>query len=835
VKKMADWNDKIKDAVSRRARLGNIPETVYRSAVDIMTDVCPLAERIGKDGCITLTDGDVGRFVERVDLTVNTRLGRWRRKQALNNLVFDLSHESILRSPYIRIPAQVPRPLAVDLTVINSGHMELASRLRAWLCSGALLGPPDPNALSPGLWHFISLHCLLSLDGVALSPWATDAFFSITDREIDLETGWVWLPADRRKSGAKKMVRRPLPISPEFRIHLLRSLEKYTGGNRRGNSGGFLFPDALRNRKKRDGLLKKHWDAFLRASPDAGGHNFQRADLSREARTLLAIGYPPFVLTCLAGKYKAPPPTRTTHKAFFQGAGLRVQAPAGSPLPPPRRGHLRKQARAEGDFVLFDEIDRLRLSMDRNASMPERRRIAGEIRARIEAGVGNRPNGGFPDGDPWTNIAWYAEWLAEMIADRKLKPNTALTYSSSIAERFEEIFLAKRLDQWLQGDWEEALARTMEDHETDGAVKGFKSFAEHLVSSRRIRHPGIDWKAKPFRKARPFRAFPLVGFDDFDKALSAIPETRVADELVRVIRILMIFGFFMGMRVKEAAGLSIADVHPEGEYASVWVRESKSDEGIRKLHLRFLVPEPYLGEVLSFHAERVREARGNRTAPFLTTPSHGDYYDTSYLSSIAGLALRVAIPESFSFHFLRHSFASWFLLRWLAAIGRFDPGNSRFAWAKAAVFSPPMLGSLRTLLLGLKHTRKGGIDFSHALVFLAVLMGHLDPKTTVESYLHTVEVVYGLLRERDKPSSLRMNIGEIARVLDVSYKSVPANLKEKREKATAADILEAMLGARPRRGPQKGRGGRKRRRPERMQNDRTSSPLGSRKTKRRTP
>jgi hypothetical protein len=115
---------------------------------------------------------------------------------------------------------------------------------------------------------------------------------------------------------------------------------------------------------------------------------------------------------------------------------------------------------------------------------------------------------------------------------------------------------------------------------------------------------------------------------------------------------------------------------------------------------------------------------------------------------MAGIALRRAIPEALCYHHLRHSFASWMLLRLMLASGMVELDTKRFGFAKAAVFGKQLCSELQVLLYGFTPAKTGQQYTSHLLVVLCRLLGHSHPLTSLNTYAHTTDLLIHLLLKR---------------------------------------------------------------------------------------
>lgn len=217
--------------------------------------------------------------------------------------------------------------------------------------------------------------------------------------------------------------------------------------------------------------------------------------------------------------------------------------------------------------------------------------------------------------------------------------------------------------------------------------------------------------------------------------------------LVPVLRIKIILGFLLGLRSMEATWLRISDLEMTPD-PILRIEYTKTEYGIRTLHLGMLLPQQYLDELREFHSARLLEAGGNADAPLLATKEHPSRYDSSYLASLAGIPLRRAVQEPVCFHHLRHAFASWLLIRLLVASGAITLDRQRFSFAQESLFQNEALKALRPLLFGFGPQKQGQEWLSHALIVMCRLLGHSNPTTSLTSYVHSTEILLSILNRR---------------------------------------------------------------------------------------
>lgn len=204
--------------------------------------------------------------------------------------------------------------------------------------------------------------------------------------------------------------------------------------------------------------------------------------------------------------------------------------------------------------------------------------------------------------------------------------------------------------------------------------------------------------------------------------------------------IVLTLGFRCGLRRSEVLGLRVRDVHLLGR-AELLVRPHsmrrlKSRSGTRKLPLAALLDDEELG-ALGRLVERRQQEEGLE-ALLMDIHSPGSALGQSFLIPHIHAVMRAVVgDDTVRFHHLRHSFASWNLLKLLAADRPIDLSKylPRAPLTAAWVSSGPM--TFRQQLLGISQgtTRKSAYAVSR-------LLGHSEVRVTLEHYAHVFDWVW---------------------------------------------------------------------------------------------
>jgi integrase len=226
----------------------------------------------------------------------------------------------------------------------------------------------------------------------------------------------------------------------------------------------------------------------------------------------------------------------------------------------------------------------------------------------------------------------------------------------------------------------------------------------------------------------------LISFDEYDRLQTVLaPDYDQANGLQKMRSLVAMLAFKCGLRRGECLRLRLCDLHP-GLFPELLIRSSrygrtKSLSSVRKLPLYALLEKTELQRFLAFH--KVREMETGK--PFSEALLFCDANQTMPADQALMTPIRLALHQvtgdgSLRFHHLRHSFATWTLVRFL--ITDLPPTSARFLNHPA--FSPASCLDLKKNLLGNSEGRQ-------ILYELARLVGHESPETTLLHYVHMLD------------------------------------------------------------------------------------------------
>jgi hypothetical protein len=243
-------------------------------------------------------------------------------------------------------------------------------------------------------------------------------------------------------------------------------------------------------------------------------------------------------------------------------------------------------------------------------------------------------------------------------------------------------------------------------------------------------------------------------------------------------------GFYAGVRASEFAHLKVANViYDEGPV--LCIRKTKTANGVRNIPINLLAPESYLKTFIEYYKERKKIASGNE----LLFPNYkGSLWDTSHLASEVRRIFESIGIRDLRFHYLRHAFANWFLMRWFVAFhANYVPVDLPFI--ENELFHEPYIKKLKKLILGMNN-KTGQDTFTYALAVLARLIGHGGPIVTMQKYIHCGDWFFYLLSKGSEAMEVQIVSRQAEDLLQLSYSSLPDKFKGRgKKKLTFGEIL----------------------------------------------
>lgn len=341
-------------------------------------------------------------------------------------------------------------------------------------------------------------------------------------------------------------------------------------------------------------------------------------------------------------------------------------------------------------------------------------------------------------------LVW--SWICALLRERRIKPKTIKTYSSMMFEVLTEIAGENRiLDFEDEGDFEGLCEEMIFHYESRASARVMKnrllSFQKFLQKAG-YKVPQIDLSRSAYWFPESTEERHIVGFRHFNLLLDRISRLK---NYVSTYRIFAILCFFCGLRRNEAARLAMKDVSL-GKEISLFIRKSKTAHGRRNIPLSYLVPENYIDEIKDYYQSR-KDAGAGPDDALLAEPGVSGFLDAGNVAAAISRMLKDITGKDLSCHDLRHSCASWLFIRWCVLVFGADAFKSNPEF-EAEPFSDYELGKLAFLFLGCRHRTYDNLTFAPVVPAISRILGHAGPVITVNTYLHTVEFLQKIIRDR---------------------------------------------------------------------------------------
>lgn len=355
---------------------------------------------------------------------------------------------------------------------------------------------------------------------------------------------------------------------------------------------------------------------------------------------------------------------------------------------------------------------------------------------------------------PESNLKLFFEHVTDMLCGRKftrlgkLGPATIARYFTGMIDQIllcvgSENLLALR-DTNQVG---KIVALSMRDYSNQRTQKAIKTQWSAFFSYLHAKDPAIpEMNPKDPRLWTTWdgHEYDLLTYDDLNGIIASLHKTEEPREAIVYALVYTLAGY-AGLRLHEICGIRFRDIIITQDQLLLRIHVSKSPAGRRTLPLNLLLEKTehiLFTDYLVDRFQSVRHLPDWLDLPFLALDDANTRLDEDSLGRKAKAHLAKA-PFDATLHDLRHMFASWLLVRWyVARYGK--PAN--VPALSHRIFDDPCSERLLRLFDQSSIGQSVTTDKYHdpVLYMIARLMGHAFPTTTVETYIHTFDLVHNL-------------------------------------------------------------------------------------------
>ena len=289
--------------------------------------------------------------------------------------------------------------------------------------------------------------------------------------------------------------------------------------------------------------------------------------------------------------------------------------------------------------------------------------------------------------------------------------------------------------------YEQVIEQIVSDKERSYALRVLCDFHSFLVKDfgfPNIEHHDFLSNKGPAECSVDANLITCAEFDRVKVALGS--ENPHRSDMATAALLIAILGFRCGLRRNEILYIRISDLYEDTSIELVLkpnsLRGLKSKRSKRRLLLDTLLQPDELTMFFDWWDKKL----GHDRHAFLFTPDHHliykdrPYTDKDVFTPITKALRIVTGDETIRFHHLRHSFATWMLLR---LTGSSEGLRGRASFLDHPEFDDSRITQLRSNLLDNETLgRKGAYAIS-------ALCGHSNPGTTFNSYIHLCDWLLG--------------------------------------------------------------------------------------------
>lgn len=791
---------KIREAAQEIIDRTGIADSVVNRVVDC------LINKMKEKSSFRLLREDVKAMGEALVIGSPNSYQTWLHRDCFNNLIYELKKWKEIECPYFNIPQQIRRYLIASI------------ERKAWENAAYVQAVRD-DLLSLKIGSFTDIKdeeedCICSF--IASAALFANILFqgfekyllSLKWKNVSIDPVYLEIPFNIQDLRDNAVFFRYY-LSPPASIYLLRCILFYNknwknlGIKKSFTPDSFLFQPMQAKANKFPSVFKR-WLEKRQAKLGINGINGLTISSFRESCIMASLidsldtkGKTNLFLPFLVSIQSRIIESDSFNRKYFLAIKDECEASSQNGKKDSNKNLLNADD-SELKKEIEEIIKRLRL-LKKDSSLRERRICSNEIKSISK-------NSGL-QGAYRENVALYAEWLSQLLyplhrRTRRPAIKTIVNYASAVRKLLFQLS-DRAISSIDNDDLISVLKMTMDNYNSKSIKTALKSFTDFLTAYLGDKFDPPNWRLKELRKHDIPTQKPLIYFEHVSKAIdrcedffcSYIKKYRnekkqrlKLDEAYHkalIIKHMINLGFYAGVRASEFAHLKVANViYDEGPV--LCIRTTKTENGVRNITINLLASESYLDDFMKYYKNRKKKVVSGDELLF--PDYNGGPWDTSHLASEVSRLFKSIGVKDMRFHYLRHAFANWFLLRWFLVFhANYVPSDLPFL--KNELFREPYITKLKRLILGMNN-KIGQNTFTYALAVLARLIGHGGPIVTMRKYIHCGDWLFYLLSKGSEDMKVQMTSRQAQELLQLSYPSLPNKFKGRGIKLVAfKDIL----------------------------------------------
>lgn len=344
-------------------------------------------------------------------------------------------------------------------------------------------------------------------------------------------------------------------------------------------------------------------------------------------------------------------------------------------------------------------------------------------------------------------VEWSKFMLKKQAASRKpLARSTIRSYFGLVGARVAGLIGTDDISSYALEGLEEVYQQVLEDAHGRSHLKNMKhalcEFHRFLAAEKGVERLNADSVLGIGAMLTPVDAN-LISFDEYQAILDAFDcyDLEVLHpDLPTVGKLIFMLGFRAGLRRLEVLKLRLEDLHEVGPMELVVRphenRRLKTKSSTRKLPLYALLSEEEQQWLWDWKKKRVDQEKASPRFSYLfSIPAKGYACvpEATIFSILHRIMRDVTRDSTLRFHHLRHSFASWALLRLM--LSDFDQADDWFPHLPETTRELRDCVQFRERLYG-----HGMISRKHVYA-VSTLLGHSGPDISLEHYVHVLDIL----------------------------------------------------------------------------------------------
>lgn len=334
-----------------------------------------------------------------------------------------------------------------------------------------------------------------------------------------------------------------------------------------------------------------------------------------------------------------------------------------------------------------------------------------------------------------TNEFAFVQWLANK--QKSCKPSSIRTYSNRLSNRWLALTDELDIDNFDEEDYEALYEELLNLAKNKSAKQDLAILLDDFHSFLVDKFDAVS--IKPLSTgSTPHHKTAYISENMFQAMLTACDSLDLTEHDKNNLKITLILGHRLGMRIGEITKLRLKEVSPMLEYCEIrdnQLANNKSTSALRRLPIELMLLESDFALLRQVYESR----KFNRHTTLIATESGHPLLKSNYSQQITMLLQQVTGLYNLSSHSLRHSCISNLKLMQFLTDDDYDHLNHPAIDALQA-----MIPYDKNMAKAIMATLFGELAYQSNYV-IAGFAGHAHPDVSFESYIHFTDIMLGIM------------------------------------------------------------------------------------------